>query len=208
MDFSRTSSSDVAPRLDGVGSRTTILLIRHAHTDAVGRYLAGRTPGVALSAVGRAQVKDLLTLLCGRTIDAVYSGPLERARETATPLAASRGLPVHVRGDLDEVDFGAWTGRTFDELALLPEWKTYNTSRSTAVVPGGEDAATATTRIVRALAVIRSRHPCGTAAVVTHAELIRYAMLHALGWSPDRFSQVEIAPASVHLLRHGPAVAG
>jgi broad specificity phosphatase PhoE len=84
---------------------TTALLIRHGHVDAIGRRLVGRLPGVTLSTSGLSEVERLRRNLALR-LDAVYSSPLERARETAAPLAADRKLePVTLDG-LTEVDFG------------------------------------------------------------------------------------------------------
>ena len=176
---------------------TTVLLVRHARTPAVGVYLAGRTAGLALSADGRRELVALAGALSRMSLAAVYSSPLERAVHTARPLAASRGLGIRIREDLTEVDFGAWTGKPFTELAQLPEWRAYNTHRATARVPGGEDASAVAARATSALDSIRLSHQGACVAVVTHAEVIRAALLSYLGLSLDLFHQFEIEPASV-----------
>jgi broad specificity phosphatase PhoE len=175
----------------------TVLLVRHAHTTAVGLYLAGRAAGVALSDAGRSQRTLLADAMSHLPMAAVYSSPLERALQTAMPLAERRGLRVRIREDLTEVDFGAWTGKRFTELAQLPEWRAYNTHRATAPVPGGEDASALTARVTSALESIRIAHAGACVAVVTHAEVIRAALLSYLRLSLDRFHQFEIEPASV-----------
>jgi broad specificity phosphatase PhoE len=181
------------------GRTTTVLLIRHALTSAVGRYLAGRTD-IPLSSEGRDQLRELCMYLRDTRIHAIYSSPLERTLATARALASERDVRVDIRDDLLEVDFGEWTGQSFESLDRLPGWRTYNSSRSTAEVPGGENAMALKRRIARVLADIRDCHPGQTAAIVSHAEIIRSAVLHSLGLSPDRFHQVDIAPASVTTL--------
>ena len=128
---------------------------------------------------------------------AVYSSPLERALETARPLAAARNLDPQVREDLNEVDYGHWTGLSFDELAALPAWQEYNRHRSTAPVPQGERAADVQSRIMTALQVLRVRHEGQAFAIVSHAEVIRSAVLSCAGVSLDLFHTIDIDTASV-----------
>ena len=179
---------------------TVILLIRHAHTDALGVRLTGRAPGVALSAIGRAQLPALQRALGSHTLSAIYSSPLERALATARAVADAQRLPVRAHEGLTEVDFGDWTGKTFDELARLDEWREFNTRRATAVVPAGESASTVQTRIVTTLQALGCTHRGETIAAVSHADVIRAAVLHYAGVSLDEFSRFEIPPASVSAL--------
>jgi probable phosphoglycerate mutase len=197
MESARSSGKAGTRLPDARIERTSILLLRHAHTDAVGRYLAGRAPGVPLSPQGRAQAQLLRDALDGTSIDAIFSSPLERAVHTALPLAVGRGLEVLIDDDLLEADFGDWTGRTFAELERLPEWRRYNRERSTAQVPRGEAPAALTRRIVTAVERIAALHPGGRIVAVTHAETIRAAVVHYRGLSLDRFVEIEIEPASM-----------
>ena len=66
-----------------------------------------------------AQAAALARRLGGLSVAAIRSSPLERAMETAQPLAAALGLPVVQDAGLNEVDFGEWTGRTLIELDRL-----------------------------------------------------------------------------------------
>src|SRR4051812_11740004 len=96
--------------------RTVVLLIRHALTGAVGTRLVSRLPGINLNTEGEAQACALRRRLRGERLDAIYSSPLERAIQTSRPIAEDRGLDVEAVEELNEVDFGDWTGRSFDEL--------------------------------------------------------------------------------------------
>lgn len=176
---------------------TTALLIRHGHTDVLGRRLVGRLAGIPLSQDGRREVHGLQMALRAAPLHAIYSSPLERALETARPLAAARRLVVQVRADLNEIDFGDWTGLSFAELATLPAWQEFNRHRATARVPHGESAAHVQSRIVAALDGLRTRHEEETFAVVSHADVIRSAILRYTGASLNLFYTVQIDPASV-----------
>jgi broad specificity phosphatase PhoE len=175
---------------------TTALLIRHAHTDAIGNSLSGRLPDIGLSNAGCAQVERLRTNLRG-PLAAVYSSPLERALRTAAPLAADRRMQVLINEELNEIDFGAWTGMTFADLEPLAEWREFNSRRSTATVPGGERAVDVQGRILAFLGRTAALVAGGTFAVVSHCDVIRAAVLYYAHMSLDRFAEIDIDPASV-----------
>jgi len=178
---------------------TTMLLIRHARTDAVDSGLSGRE-AVPLNQVGRAQADRLRHRLGRVNIAAVYSSPLDRALETAAGLAQERGLRVEPRMDLIEVDFGTWSGASFDRLTQDPGWVRFNRQRGLAEVPGGERAPEVQARVVRAIDELRLRHPNHTIALVSHADVIRLAVLFAAGSPIDFIHRFEISPASVTCL--------
>jgi broad specificity phosphatase PhoE len=180
---------------------TLLLLIRHAHVDAIGHWLAGRMPGVTLSACGTAQAADLAEALAPVRLDAVYCSPLERAIATAQPIVQRRQLAISVRDDLVDIDFGRWTGRQFDELAGDAAWAAFNDTRATARVPGGEDPAAFQNRAVHALQHIAKCHPHDIVAVVSHADVLRSALLHYAGWSLNDWARIDLAPASISAVR-------
>jgi len=172
-------------------------------TDAVGRYLAGRRPGVHLNGVGRRQAASLAERLSDLRIDIIVSSPLERAMETAAPLAAAHHREVHAIPALTEFDVGEWTGATFDALAGDSVWQRFNTERSATRPPGGETMVEVQGRVVDALLTLEQQHPSATVAVVSHGDVIRAALLKAFGMSLDLFDRVEVMPARVSVLLIG-----
>jgi len=174
-----------------------VLFVRHAHTQAIGTRLVGRTPGVHLSARGYTELPRLRRQLAPIALDAVYSSPLVRARETAEPIATDHGLAVDIEDDLNEVDFGDWTDATFDALTADPRWQAFNRRRSTAAVPNGEQPSQVQRRVVTLVSRLADRHRPGTIAIVSHAEVIRSAILWFTGRSLDDFDQVSIDTASL-----------
>jgi broad specificity phosphatase PhoE len=81
---------------------TVVHLLRHGEVHNPGGVLYGRLPGYHLSETGEQMAKTVAKALAGRDIAAVYSSPLERARETAAPVAAVHGLEVIVEERLIE----------------------------------------------------------------------------------------------------------
>ena len=179
---------------------TTFLLIRHAACDPVGASIAGWAPGIHLNEQGRAQGERLAARLAGPPVTAVYTSPLERARETAAPLAARLGLGVHIEEGLGEIRFGEWTGRTLEELSALPEWRRFNSFRSGTRVPGGELLLEVQTRAVAALDRLRARHPGEMIALISHGDVLKAVIGHYAGIPIDLLERLEIDPASVSVV--------
>ncbi len=113
-----------------------LYLVRHAVADGVGSIIHGRRPGVSLNEVGREQAAWLAERLRDDQLHAVYSSPLERARETAEAIAAPHRVPVCIEPGLNEMNFGEWTGRSVEELREHPRWRAFNERRSATRVPG------------------------------------------------------------------------
>jgi broad specificity phosphatase PhoE len=183
---------------------TTFLMVRHAAHDWLARGLAGRLPGVSLNAAGRQQADTLVQRLRGARIDALYCSPQPRTQETASPLARSRGLELGIDAAFDEVDFGEWMGRTFDEVRATGEaWTHWCEQRGSAQPPGGEAFAAVAQRAQQGLRTLRERHPDQHVLVVSHGDVIKAMVATQLGISLDHLERFEIAPASVTVLVMG-----
>ncbi len=176
---------------------TTIFLVRHATHDRIGRYLDGRRPGVRLSEAGRRQAERLAHRLARETVGAVYASPLERARETTASFAATLGLPVAIEPALLEIDFGDWSGRTFDELKPLQAWQRWNSARATARTPAGDTMRAAQARMLDFIDMRRLAEPDVAFAIVGHADPLKAVLAYVLGLSLDDLPRFEIAPASL-----------
>lgn len=179
---------------------TTIIMVRHGAHVHLGRVLTGRMPGVPLADEGRTQAERVASRLAGGAVAAVYSSPMERARETAEPIARALGLEVRICEALNEIDFGAWTGLAFDDLDADPRWHGWNRERAAGCPPGGEPMAAVQERACREAEAWRGRHPDATVVAVGHADVIKAVVCRFLGLSLDRHGAFEIDPASLTTL--------
>ena len=176
---------------------TTLLLVRHGHTDAAGKRLTGRAPGVHLNELGRRQAERLVERLEGVRLDAIVSSPLERCRETAAPLAKARGRAVDVGRAWIEVGYGEWTGRSISQLRRTKLWRRVMFAPSNVRFPGGESLLEVQGRAVDATLDIAARHARGTVVVVSHADVIRLLVAHVAGMHADHLQRLSIDTASI-----------
>jgi|SRR5579875_1306238 len=178
-----------------------ILLVRHGATDLLGRVLYGRMPGVHLNALGLLQAQTLAQVLKARySLAEIVSSPMDRALETAQPLADAHGLAVSLDEAFNEIDFGSWMGKSFSELHDLELWKRYYRFRATTRPPSGESMMDVQSRAWAGIENIRERYTHThetTIAVVTHGDVIRALLVLVLGMSIDHIHRLEAAPGSL-----------
>ena len=179
---------------------TTFHLVRHAAHDRVGTVLCGRMPGVHLGALGKAQAERLAARFANENVASIQASPLERAVETAAPIAARLGQPLDICQDIAEIDFGAWSGTSFDALAQDPRWAAWNNARSNSRPPYGETMLEAQARIVGAMEQLRGRYTDSTVILVSHSDVIKAALLYHLGLPIDAYARFEVEPASISTL--------
>jgi broad specificity phosphatase PhoE len=176
-----------------------IYLVRHGHHALLGRTLCGRMKGVALDELGCEEIVRCAEAINPRP-NLVQSSPQRRCLQSASILAAHYGLALEIVPALDELDYGDWTGQSFDDLDRDPQWSIWNTQRGASRPPGGESMRALQKRVVDYLEHLWSDPGSDTVLVVSHAETIRAALLHYQGIEVDDFLSVEIEPGSVSTL--------
>ena len=179
---------------------TTFFLIRHAACSGLGQTLWGRTPNVCLNEKGKLQAQRLAQRFEGIKLEALYSSPLERALKTAETLAHSMNLEVKKSEALNEIDFGDWTGKTFERLSTDERWRRFNSCRSTATVPNGESFLEVQNRVVKELGVLSHQHSNASLALVSHADVIRAAVAYFAATPIDLIERIVISPCSVSVV--------
>ena len=181
---------------------TTLLLVRHGQTATTGAVLPGRAAGLHLSERGRAQAEGVAERLGGlsRAPQALYSSPLERARETAAPIARALGLRTRIERGLLECDFGAWTGASLGRLRRTREWRQVQHAPSTFTFPDGESFAAMQARVWSTIERLVARHRGETIVLVSHADPIKAAVTFAQGVPLDLFQRTVISTCSVSAL--------
>jgi len=187
-----------------------LLLIRHGENDYVkSGKMAGRLPGVQLNEKGLKQAQALAEALKHVPLKAVYSSPLQRALETAAPIAEIRKLTILQEPDLMDTDIGKWQGKSVKVLRLSKAWKIVQNAPSRFRFPEGESFAEAQTRYVGTLERIIQRHhkPQDLVAVVFHADPIKLVVAHFLGMPLDHFQRLGCDTGSLTALHIGEASA-
>ena len=179
-----------------------VLLIRHGENEYVKKgRMAGRLPGVHLNETGLKQAQVLAEKLSAAPIKAIYSSPLERAIETARPLAEALGLPIQIRPSLIETDIGEWQGHTLKCVRRLKLWRVVQSTPSLMRFPGGESFADAQYRMSLEIQSICSSHEKDNLiACFSHADPIKLAIAYFVGIPLDNFQRLFVAPGSITTL--------
>ncbi|MCJ7432770.1 MAG: histidine phosphatase family protein [Anaerolineales bacterium] len=180
-----------------------LLLIRHGENDYVKTFkLAGRLPGVHLNQLGQKQAQALGDALKDVPIKAIYSSPLERAMETAAPIANAHKLQIVQETDLMDTHVGEWQGRSWKVLRHTKAWKIVQNAPSRFRFPEGESFPETQMRIVNVLERVIQKHnkPGDIVAIVFHADPIKLAVSHFLGLPLDNFQRLGCDTGSLTVL--------
>jgi probable phosphoglycerate mutase len=131
---------------------------------------------------------------------------MERCLETITPWLNEVALPVQpqltpvIDENLNEVDYGSWSGKRLSVLSRKAEWKTVQQSPSRMYFPSGEGIATMQARAMSSVHELASLKGSKTAVVVSHGDVIKSIVASALGVHLDEFQRIIIDPASVTVI--------
>lgn len=181
-------------------------LLRHGATEnnvANPPRLQGRNSDLPLSAVGLSQAARTAELLRDRSITAIYSSPLLRARQTADAIATTLGLSVQTVEAITEVDAGFWEGRDWEEIARTePEaFRRFMEDPGKWPYAGGESMGDVTHRVVPAFDALWAQQSGQTIAVVGHNAVNRCYLAHVLGIPVSRSRTLIQENCCVNLLR-------
>ena len=200
----------------------TFLLVRHGENDLIkqGR-LGGRLPGIHLNEAGRTQAQATARVIAQAKTQAdaqaaarkraqkpaeppvwkLFSSPMERAVETAEPVAQALGLEIVLRPGLLETDCGDWAGKTVKSRQRLKAWREIQNNPSRFRFPGGESFMDCQQRIVGEIEFLRTQHaPHDVVICVSHADPLKLLVAHYLGLPFDNFQRLSIDPASITIL--------
>ena len=181
----------------------TFLLIRHGETDYNKKmHIAGRMPDVHINPTGRQQAQSLADKLASIPIKAIYSSPMERAMETALPLAKSLKLEIIPIPGLLETNCGEWQGQSVKKLRRLKVWRSLQQYPSLFHFPGGESIVECQYRMVQVLETLRQKHAeRDLVACFSHADPLKQLIAHYIGLPLDHFQRLSISPGSISALQ-------
>lgn len=156
-----------------------LLIVRHALPKRV--EVVGRAADPPLADTGVRQAEALAAWLAPEGVDALYTSPLARARETAAPIAAATGLEVVVEDGVSEYD------KDSEAYVPIEELKAEGDPRWTEMLAGGYfseegiDPVEFQAGVVEAMDRIIAAHPSKTAVVVCHGGVMNAYVGHVLG---------------------------
>ena len=182
---------------------TTLYLVRHGQSEwnLTGR-LQGQAPGIALTALGRAQAESAACELAEVPAAALYSSDLMRARETAGHIAARLALPVTIDARLREQGYGPLEGMPTRRLLDEPP---YDYADPDAHAPGGESIRDVHRRMAAVLADCLGRHTGRHVVLVGHGDSLRIGLAWLNGHPADQVPWTAIPNGSVHVFRTDPS---
>lgn len=189
----------------------TLLLVRHGRTTAnASGVLAGRTPGVELDEIGRAQARSTGERLAPVPLVGVVTSPMLRCEQTTQAILDARSSNPGVWTDaaLTECDYGQWQGLTLNDLVKDDLWPIVQRQPSAVTFPGGESMAAMQARAVTAVrqrdAAFEAEHGPGAVWVaVSHGDLVKALLADATGSGLAHFQRYTADPASVSAIRYG-----
>ncbi len=177
-----------------------LYLIRHGESlyNREGR-IQGQTD-IALTDFGRQQALAIAHGMRNVKLDAIFASPLQRAYQTAVPIAEQQGLPIQVHDGLKEVNAGVFSGLLWPEVTeKFPQYaEPWNSQDLDFVIPEGESRRMLQNRGVAAIQEIAAT-PYNVVAVVAHGGLL-CASLKGMFQVPDAIHPFSLFNASISRL--------
>jgi len=178
-----------------------IFLVRHGETALNQQFRYQGRQDVPLNETGRRQALLISERLYHEEIEAVYSSPLLRTRETALLIAARHGVTPYYENGLVEIDFGDWEGTAYTELEKEQRLNAelWFINPESVHIPGGEHFLSFKNRVLDSYAGILHNND-GNIVIVTHAGVIRVVVAAILEMPAVNLSRLSLTPSSLTIL--------
>ncbi len=166
---------------------TRFILIRHGQTEWNREERFRGRVDIPLNDTGKAQATRVAAHLAGEQIDAIYSSPLQRALQTATPLADAKQLQVQIEPGLNDISFGALEGLNLDEARrsfpeVVDKWLN---EPGHCKFPKGDSVKSLHERLETTLDALADQHPGQSVVLVSHRVVCHAMVCMTLGLNMD-----------------------
>jgi broad specificity phosphatase PhoE len=172
-----------------------LYLVRHGQTESSRRKAYSGRSDVALTEDGREQARLVAAKLADAGIDAVFSSPLSRARDTAQAIAGATGAPLTIDERLTEVDYGGFEG--LDRAAASERFGAafdgWRADPFGSPVPGMEPLADALKRARAATA--EAIEACELPVIVGHQGILRIVLIALGELEPEAYFSLRLREA-------------
>jgi probable phosphoglycerate mutase len=180
---------------------TRILLIRHGHVDGIAPERFRGHADLPLTSRGQAEARAVAARIAAAWRPSkVYTSPLARCVATGAAIAAACGAPTEVNGDLIDIDYGAWQGRSCAEVEQS-EPKLYDAWRNTPHLvrfPQGDSLQDLAARTADAFRLALARHADETVVLVAHDSANRALLLQLLEQPLSAYWRLAQAPCCIN----------
>ena len=185
---------------------TRLFLLRHGEVEARYHRIFGGRIDMELSPRGHEQARAMADYLASTHFNAIYVSPMKRAQQTLAPLAAQKGMTATTLPGLREVDFGAWTGLSWQQVQERFGVSAFDwlDKLEAGQVPEAENGAQYRARIEPCLKQILRDCPGQTVAVVCHGGVIRMLLALLLELPLPKLAHFDIEYASVTVVEQRP----
>lgn len=182
---------------------TELIVVRHGETDFNREQRFQGQVDVPLNATGRAQAQRLARALAGERFDLLLSSDLQRARDTALPLAEIRAARPDAQAAWREQGFGVLEGLSVDEIkARHPDlWANWLRHDADYALPEGESVRRFHARVVGALRELVRQHEGRRLLIVTHGGVLDMLWRTVHGHSLHGPRQCAIPNTGINRLR-------
>lgn len=180
-----------------------IVLTRHGQVEGIDPPRFRGRMELDLTDVGRHQAQALGSAIAGQfQVDAVFTSPMKRCRDTGAAIAQASSAPQHVLPGIDDFDYGDWQWMTLaDAKAQYPrEFALWKRSPQWMCFPGGESLQKVAWRSVEALRDLWDEYRDGTVALVAHDSVNRILLMHALELPLSAYWRIEQEPCCINEL--------
>ncbi len=182
----------------------SIIFLRHGQAkNNTERILAGRTPGVPLTEEGVDQSEKAAKFLEEMNISAIYSSPIERAKNTAEIVGKHNSIDVRIDDRLIELDMGKFTGKPYDEIFSSHGNVFMKFYRGELEIAhnGVETFEEVKKRIRDMVDHVIDNHPDENVVLVTHMDPIKAMLSTVVSFSPENLYELIIPNASLNIFR-------
>ena len=179
-----------------------VILVRHGETDwNRSRRIQGGNSDTQLNQRGRQQVESLALRLKQEKIQAIYSSPLQRARDTALAIAHYHQLPVEIEPPLKEIEVGELEGMSIAGVGKLSELLVrHKQGDELPRLPGGESVAEVQQRVWGAIQRLVDRHNDGVLVIVGHYFSVLTAICSVLNLPLAQIDKLRLNSGSLSII--------
>lgn len=182
---------------------TRLYLLRHGEVEASYHRVFGGKIDMELSPLGHEQVQALADYFRRHPPHVMYASPMKRVQQTLAPLAKQTGLEPIILPGLREVDFGVWTGLSWEQVQERYQVSAFDWLKELEAgsIAEAETTADFRQRVDEALRQMLESSPHKEVAVVAHGGVIRMLLALILDLPFTRMSAFDIEYASITKIR-------